>query len=178
MCDRSEDIECLKSGSNALNGQSDQQLYDLTQKNLLTGEDMVLKRAAIAKQSGLPCYDQFYQKYTKGLEAIFLGSNETKRLDGADSPQERSDAIKAIAGITQAVICDEKWRAVHFNDTIKEAECSALESTVVLDLVHFKPKLAALESGLFFGSLASKLKNKVMSGVLSEVCLHTSVVIN
>ncbi|CAG2171540.1 unnamed protein product, partial [Oppiella nova] len=105
---RSEDIECLKSGSNALNGQSDQQLYDLTQKNLLTGEDMVLKRAVIARESGLPCYDQFYQKYTKGLEAIFLGSNETKRLDGADSPQERSDAMKAIAGITQAVICDEK----------------------------------------------------------------------
>ncbi|CAG2167230.1 unnamed protein product [Oppiella nova] len=130
---------------------------------------MVLKRAAIAKQSGLPCYDQFYQKYTKGLANIFMEEQETKRLDTARTPQERSDAVKDVADITVAMICDENWRAVHFNDTIKEAECSALESTAVLDLVDFKPKLANLESGLLFASIASQLNNNVMSGIFGEI---------
>ncbi|CAG2121458.1 unnamed protein product, partial [Medioppia subpectinata] len=63
VCDLKDDIECVKSGANDLNGKTDRQLYDLTQTNLITGEEMVLKRAAIANTEGLPCYYQFYDKY-------------------------------------------------------------------------------------------------------------------
>ena len=177
ICDKKADIECNKKGAEALEGKTDQQLYDLTQANLKKGKDMVLKRAAIADASGLPCYKQFYDKYSKGMEDILTDSGEKERLDKAKTPEERSDAIKTLAGITQGIMCDEEWRAVHFNETIKSAECSDFEQKTInflaLDNLDFKPKLALLEGGLLLGKFGLKIKNPVVSGVVGDVIIKT-----
>ncbi|CAG2116068.1 unnamed protein product [Medioppia subpectinata] len=67
------------------------------------------------------------------------------------------------------MLCDEQWRAVHFNETIKEAKCSLFETALGLDLTQFKPKLAALLTGLTSGKFASSFKNNVMSGIIGEI---------
>ncbi|XP_054153878.1 uncharacterized protein LOC128952494 [Oppia nitens] len=171
ISDRSADIQCLKNGSNTLVGKSDQELIDLTQQNLQIGEQMVLKRAAIANASGLVCYQQFYDNYTKGLEAILLGANEIKQLDTASSPQVRSAAVKGLAGITQGMRCDEDWRAQHFNETVKQATCSTLERVTLfgMDLLKFRPKLELLLGTMKAGSFGLSFKNNVMSKVVGDI---------
>lgn len=169
ICDRTEDIQCMKKGTDALVGKTDDQLIALTQENLKTATLMVQKRAQTADAQGLPCYKKFYDKYVTGLQGILLNTSETDRLAKAKTPEERSGAIKALAALTQSIMCDENWRAIHFNETIASAKCTGLEMTNSLDLMNFSPKLLLLENGMLLGKLVLIFKNNVMSGIIGEV---------
>ncbi|XP_054165674.1 uncharacterized protein LOC128963200 [Oppia nitens] len=165
-------IQCMKSADQALIGKSDNQLFDLSQENLEIGQQLVEKRAEIANNAGLTCYKQFYDNYVKGLVQIFKGDNEVQLLNTASTQQIRSDATKTIAGITQAMRCDEDWRASgHFNQTVKSADCSSIEKMTFLasDLFSFRPKLELLLSGISTGSFAAKLKNNVVSQLFGKI---------
>ena len=168
LCDDKTDIQCFKNGTKALEGQTDQQLIELTQQDVKTIEVMVNKRVNTAVESGLPCYKKAYDAYLKGLEDIIL-NGEQERLNRAKTPEERSDAVKALAGLTQGIVCDEYWWAENINKVINSANCTGFETAGALNLLNFQPKLALIKSGLFLGEVALKTKNSVMSGVVGEV---------
>ncbi len=167
ICDLSAEIKCNKDGASALEGLTDDQLYNLTQNNLVIGKEMVAKRVAVANADGFTCYKQFYDEYIGNLSLI-LQSGETERLNKAKTPQERSDAVKTIAGITQAMRCDEDWRAQNLNEIMESANCTAFETTS-LELLKFDTEFAVLSSGMWGGKTVLTFKNSVVSGVVGEV---------
>ena len=171
FADPKADIDCVNNRNKELDGKSDQELFDITQENLKIGQEMVNKRVKTAADNGFPCYQQFYDIYVGGLVEV-LQDGEKERLDMAKTPEEKTEATKLIAGITEAMRCDEDWRAENLDKLIKDAKCDGLESFGVLDLAKFKPKLLALETGLTAGKLGLGLKNSVMSGVVGEVSFN------
>ncbi|CAG2177530.1 unnamed protein product [Oppiella nova] len=158
-------IACAKAGSAALNGLTSQQLFDLTQQNLVTASAMVQKRADAAQQQGLVCYANFNNNYGPGVLNIMGPTGEPQVLSTATSDDQKAEATKEIAQMTQLIICDEQYRAKHINDTIS---CNFLEQHGGA-LAEFDVKLPILNTVMGAGGTLLKGVTPPMASVVSQI---------
>ena len=141
------------------NRRDDKVLLELAQRNLKEGIDLIHKRAQSTK---LDCYYDFTKKYWKGLKQISDELND--RLSKASSPTERSEAVSAIATMSQVMKCDEENRAKHYNEN---QECTTFEELGGIE-TKFNSLLSILRGRMFLGNLwDSNIKNRVIDGIIN-----------
>ncbi|CAG2109691.1 unnamed protein product [Medioppia subpectinata] len=151
--DRKSDNDFMMNVENALQGNDEIGLCQLIYTNL---DKMELKRATIASSSGLSCYKEFYNKYAQKMKKILAkqeGDQCPVILGKAAYHDVRADATKAIARLTEALVCDENGRAVDFTETITKAKCSPSETSKEIDRLLYlvTPKLEGWRLGVAKG---------------------------
>ncbi|CAG2117984.1 unnamed protein product [Medioppia subpectinata] len=118
------------------------------------------------------CYFQFYNDYSNALKNLLLEENKpycAVLYATASELPERKTATKAIAIITETLICDEITRAVHFNELINETKCSRPKIESFLKNAILKPMIAYKQMNLTLQKFLSSFKNKVMSELIGKV---------
>ncbi|CAG2105013.1 unnamed protein product [Medioppia subpectinata] len=165
LAENKEFIRCAKERTAALENLSEEELFNLTQQNLVTASAMVAKRAAAAQRQGLVCYNNFNTVYGPGVLDIMGPTGEPKVLSTATSADQRATATKQIAGMTQLIMCDEAYRANHVDDII---QCNFFDRNGGA-AAQFAVKLPLLESVMGVGGVLLKGASPPMASVVTQI---------
>ncbi|CAG2115142.1 unnamed protein product [Medioppia subpectinata] len=149
----------------AIAGYSEAELIQTIQNNLNQCQTLIMKRSQTSKDMGFNCYYMFNVNYTQGLQQILGTDALNTQLKGISDGNQRLKGVRALAEITNHMLCDEiGFRNNHRNDSV---ECLLYEKLGIGTEVVLE--FQGLDAMMIGWQLEENIKNPIVGKVVGDI---------